>query len=216
MLTGGYVVLMILLAFLQDGYLLGFVQGVASAALIAMVLIVFMAVTGSIHQLSGAWGEDNTRDILRWAKRRGLIYGWVDNLEVEGGDVDHLVATSSGWIALDSKWHSVSLDGPVITRDAERTIKAARRAVLILRSLKYQAPVRPVAVLWGGSRDDIPELRRVASGVEFVSGSYLKRWLRELPSGELGRELADEILHDLLAFRKTVRPQDKPLLNRGH
>lgn len=215
MLTGGYVGIMVVLALLQDGYILGIAQGAFTAASIATVLIGFIVVTGSTWQLAGAWGEDNTRETLRWAKRRGLIHGWVDNVEVQGGDVDHLVATSNGWIALDSKWHSVTLDSHVIETDAERTIKAARRATLILRSLKHPAPVKPVAVLWGGTRDEIPGSRGVAHDVEFISGSYFKRWLRELPPGGIEKQTSEVVLRKLQTFRDTVRPEDKPRLTRG-
>lgn len=214
-LTAGYALIMVVLGLVQDAYVLGLAQGAFTVAFVAMVLIGFMAATGSMWQMTGAWGEDNTRDVLRWAKRRGLVFGWVDNVEVEGGDVDHLVATSSGWIALDSKWHSVTLDGRVVARDAERTIKAARRAALILRSLNHPAPVRPVAILWGGSRDEIPDKHRVAHDVEFVSGSYFKQWLRELPSGGSDKAAAEAVLRELRAFRDTVRPGDKSLLTRG-
>jgi hypothetical protein len=44
-----------------------------------MVLAVFHASTGSMNQLAGAWGEDNTADQLRRARRRRLIWGWVNN-----------------------------------------------------------------------------------------------------------------------------------------
>ncbi len=61
------------------------------------------------RQLSGAYGEYNTRDALRAAHRRHHIWGWIDNLEVQGGDIDHLVLAPSGIYAIDTKWHTTHL-----------------------------------------------------------------------------------------------------------
>jgi hypothetical protein len=210
----GYAALMAAMAQWMHGYLLGLMHGVLITSVIGMVLLVHLAVSGTMNQLSGAWGEDNTRDTLRWATRRRLILGWVDNLEVDGGDVDHLVATSGGWIAMDSKWHSRSLDGRVVAQDADRATRAARRASLVLRSLRQPATVRPVVVYWGGTRDDIPNLHRTAHGVEFVSGSYLKHWLRDLPAGQVDRRDARSLLRELRDFKTRVRPPNRSLLTK--
>jgi hypothetical protein len=209
--AAGYAILMAAMALLADGYFLGLVHGAFTALALAMVGLVHLAATGSLAQLAGAWGEDNTRDLLRWAKRRRLIYGWVDSLEIQGGDVDHLVAAPSGWIAIDSKWHSQSLDRSVVVRDAERATRAARRASLILRSLTRRADARPVVFVWGGTRDELSDLDRMVAGVEFVSGSDLKEWFRRLPTGGTDRRSAIAALRDLRSFRSRVRVSDAPI-----
>lgn len=209
-----YAALMAAMALFMHGYLLGLLQGVLATSALGIVLLAHLAVSGTMNQLSGAWGEDNTRDILGWAKRRRLIYGWIDNLEVQGGDVDHLVATSGGWIAIDSKWHSRTLDGDLVANDAARAASAARRASLVLLSLRHPTSVHPVVVYWGGTRDDIPDRHRMAHTVEFVSGSYLKRWLRDLPAGSVDRRDAKVILRELHTFKAEVRPPDRSLMSK--
>lgn len=206
----GYLLGIVIFNLTMDGYLQGFMHGFWTTALLALVLLGFLTATGSMNQVTGSWGEDNTRDILKWAMRRRLIYGWVDNVEVQGGDVDHLVATSNGWIAIDSKWHSSGLDATVIERDATRALQAARRARLVLRSLKSADDVRPVAVVWGGNQSDIPEGTQTAHGVDFISGSHLKRWLRNQPRGGGDAQLARTQLRQLAQFRQRVRPPDPP------
>lgn len=209
-LTVGYAIVMAVLSVVLDGYLLGIFHGAATVLFLAMVFVAQITATGSIRHLTGAWGEDNTKDLLRWARHRRLIHGWVDSLEIQGGDVDHLVATPSGWIAIDSKWHSQSLDWSVVARDVSRSTKAARRASLILRSLHQPADVRPAVVLWGGSRDELSDLDRVVDGVEIVSGSDLKDWFRKLPTGGMDRRAAKTALHDLRTFKARVRVPDAP------
>ncbi len=77
--------------------------------LVSAVGLLFLLHTGASRQLSGAYGEDNTRDALRAAHRRHHIWGWIDNLEVQGGDIDHLVLAPSGIYAIDTKWHTTHL-----------------------------------------------------------------------------------------------------------
>jgi hypothetical protein len=98
-----------LIRLVLDGYALGFMDGVLATALVALVLTAFHASTGSIWQLAGAWGEENTRDVLRAAKRRRHIWGWIDSVAIADGDIDHLVVTRDGrLVAIDSKWHATA------------------------------------------------------------------------------------------------------------
>jgi cytochrome b subunit of formate dehydrogenase len=63
--------------------------------------------TDAIRHVRGAWGEDNTRSELQRAKRKKLIWGWVDSLDLWYGDIDHLVVTRrGGLVAIDSKWRN--------------------------------------------------------------------------------------------------------------
>lgn len=207
----GYSGLMALMAFTSGGYFRGLAHGFLTATFGGMLLTAFVTTTGTIGQVVGAWGEDNTRDILKWARNRRLVHGWIDNVEVQGGDIDHLVATRTGWIAIDSKWHSRSFDAELIAQDAERAKRAARRASLVLRSLRHNTEVRALAVCWGGSRHEIPDGIAIAHDVEFVDGTHLKRWLRELPDGTLDRQTARATLKELRQFRNRVRPENGQL-----
>ena len=73
-----------------DGYVLGAVHGLLVGLLVLAITTSFLVHTNSTGQLAGAWGEEFTREELGKAKRRGLIWGWVDSIERNGADVDHL------------------------------------------------------------------------------------------------------------------------------
>jgi len=93
-----------------------YLLGVAHAGLIGAGLHLlnsaFLTVDrDAMSQLRGAWGEENTRSELERAKRKGLIWGWVDSVTLAAGDIDHLVVTKSGGlVAIDTKWRA-SADG---------------------------------------------------------------------------------------------------------
>lgn len=199
------------LAWALDGYALGLAQGAFATALVPMVLTSFLLVSGSAFQLSGAWGEDNTRDVLKAAKRKRSIYGWVDNLEVQGGDVDHLVITRAGAFALDSKWHSHGITRDVIAQDIERARMSARRAASIMRSISRPMPITPVVILWGGNQE-WAKGGKTEDGVRFVCGSELKSWLSVTSEVvHIDDRQAREILGELATFKQRVRPADKHL-----
>ncbi len=109
-------------------------------------------------------GEDNTRSELQKAKRRRLVWGWVDSITLQGGDLDHVVVTRSGGIVvLDSKWRG-SIDADAVAEMTASAKKAAIRAQGLARSMlksergaKHRARAQPVTVdaavvLWGVRR----------------------------------------------------------------
>jgi hypothetical protein len=75
----------------------------------------------AIGHLRGAWGEENTRSELHRARRKGLIWGWVDSITIKAGDLDHLVVTSNGGlVAVDSKWRNEISDTTEMARSARK------------------------------------------------------------------------------------------------
>lgn len=161
-----------------DGYLRGLFHGIAVTTGVFAVWQLFLVHGGHMFRLSGIWGEDNTRDVLRSAKRRGLIHGWIDNLEIEGGDVDHLVVAPWGVAAIDSKWHTDTFDQASIQRDCIRALAATRRASLILRSEGHPTEIATVVAIWGAQQEQVPEEGLERDGVILVRGRCLKSWLR--------------------------------------
>lgn len=198
---------------LIDGYMLGVVHGGLIATVVFAILTSFHLVTGSGCLLAGAWGEENTQDLLRRAKRKRLICGWVDNVEIASGDVDHLVLTRAGaWIALDSKWHAQS-SLRYQAADVQAAHAAARRARNILRSLNHVRPaVAPAVVLWGGARHELSEPWATVDGVDVVQGQCLIDWLAKRHAGvAVDSRTARGMLKELRRFRLRVRPpQSKP------
>lgn len=192
---------------LLDGYVLGLLQGLVVAIFGGLIVTLFHAKTGSIWQLMGAWGEENTHDELASAQRRGRIWGWVDNIEVQAGDIDHLVLMRDGRIvALDSKWHATDLTTQVLQQDARKATAAARQASLILRSLNQPRAVTPVVVLWGKtSPSAVPEDANV-DGVDFVAGRGLTQWLERNDGADVREADAEVVLTALQEFKSRVRP----------
>ena len=169
----------------------------------------------AVWQMRGAWGEDNTRSELQRAKRKGLIWGWVDSVELQGGDIDHIVVTRRGGVvAIDSKWRNQILtqDVPAMTDSARR---ATMRAEGVLRTLlkresgaRHRARSQPVVVtaavvLWGAARTEVPG-EATRDGVRFLDGRQLLEWLGELEGHDVPRDAAKDALKLLAGYRRTA------------
>jgi hypothetical protein len=172
-------------------------RGAVAALIVSAVGLLFLLYTGSAPQLSGAYGEDNTHDVLRRAKRHRHVWGWID----------HLVLTPVRVLAIDSKWHAVRVDDTVLHKDAAAARAAARHAGLILRSLRHQdLQIHPLVVLWGQSQHDLQGPTRTIDGVEIISGRELRQWLRQRPTGTVTKERAEQVLSALGEFKVRVNP----------
>ncbi|WP_166680413.1 nuclease-related domain-containing protein [Kribbella sp. VKM Ac-2566] len=196
------------------GYLLGVAHGAVAMFFVAAVRHLFLVYTGSTRELSGAYGEDNTRDVLRRARRKRHVWNSIDNLEIQSGDVDHLVIAPAGIYAIDSKWHAMNLTDAVLDRDAATACAAARRANLILRSIHLQAlEAQPIVVVWGRGQRDLPEAGCVVGGVLILRGSDLRSWLSQRPAGAISQEHATEVVTKLRLFKARVDPTRPPRAN---
>lgn len=191
--------------------------GVLHAVLVTSYLwILNTAVLASDQQaiwhLRGAWGEENTRDELKRAKRRRVIWDWVDSINLQAGDLDHVVVTRRGGIVvLDSKWRNQSsdVDRAAMVRSAQR---ARQRCEGVTRSLlggerrsRHRARSSPVAVraavvVWGSLQAEIPEGAQI-DGVDFVTGHRLLSWLRALDGEPVAKPAAKDISHRLREYR---------------
>lgn len=169
----------------------------------------------AIWQMRGAWGEDNTRSELQRARRRRLIWGWVDSVELQTGDIDHIVVTRRGGvIAIDSKWRNqiTASDVPAM---ADSSRRAARRAEGVLRTVlqrergaRHRRRAEPLTVsaavvLWGAARTGVPSNATI-DGVRFVDGRQLLTWLAELDGHEVPRDAARDVIRQLESYRSRV------------
>lgn len=188
--------------------MLGLVHGILLTVAPGLVFIIFLAHTGAIWQFAGALGEDNTRDELKRAQRRGKIWGWQDNIELANGDIDHLVLTASGPLALDTKWHAKVWDRRSVEADADRATVAARKARFVLKSLGHVTDVQPLVVVWGRAQHDIPSGGTYVSGTHFVAGKELLGYMDRFATGPVSRAEAQEILAKLRAFHRRVNPAE--------
>lgn len=197
-------------------YALGVVHAGLVAAGLHLLNSAFLAQDReALWHVRGAWGEDNTRSELRRAKRRRLIWGWVDSINLKAGDLDHVViARRGGLVALDSKWRNevTANDTAELTHAA---LRAKRRAEGVARTLlasergaRHRArlqslTVTPVVVLWGSVQSTVPD-DAVIDGVRFVAGRKLVAWLRTLNGDVVPKDAALDALERLKEFRATA------------
>jgi hypothetical protein len=195
-------------------YLLGVVHAALVAAGLHLVNSAFLATDrDALRQIRGAWGEDNTRSELQRAKRRRLIWGWVDSITLQAGDLDHVVVTRrAGLVIVDSKWRN-----KVIREDTADMARAARKAQTraeglartLLRSergarhrAKFQSlTVTPVVVVWGTAQHTVPD-NAVVDGVRFIAGRKLVPWLRQLDGDSVPKDAARDALQRLESYRE--------------
>ncbi len=197
-------------------YILGLTHAGLIAAGLHLVNSAFLAHDQqAVWQMRGAWGEDNTRSELQRAKRKRIIWGWVDSVELQAGDIDPIVVTRRGGVVvIDSKWRNqiTASDVPAM---ADSSRKAALRAEGVLRTLlkresgaRHRANAKPVTVtaavvLWGAARTGVPSNANV-DGVRFVDGRQLLGWLAQLDGHEVPREAARDVVKLLDDYRSKV------------
>lgn len=197
-----------------------YVLGVTHAGLVAAGLHLMNSAflahdQQAVWQMRGAWGEDNTRSELQRAKRKRHIWGWVDSVELQAGDIDHIVVTRRGCVVIiDSKWRNqiTREDVPAMADSARR---AALRAEGVLRTLlkresgaRHRTRAQPVSVtaavvLWGAARTAVPSDANV-DGVRFLDGRQLLDWLAQLDGHEVPRDAANDVLKLLTDYRSAV------------
>lgn len=194
-------------------YLTGAMHALTIGAVPIMLFSFYLAIDSrAITHLRGAWGEENTRDVLKSARRKRLVWGWVNSINLRYGDIDHLVVTRrGGLVAIDSKWRNsfdVS-DRDTMARSAELArMRAAGVVDTVLRGgragSRASGPsvrTRPVVVIWGAMQSEIPESAQ-AHGVDFVAGRNLNRWLKALDGDTIDKAAAGELLRRINAFKE--------------
>lgn len=194
-------------------WLLGALQTAIVAVALHLLNAAFLAhEREAIWQLRGAWGEEATRDELRRAKRKRLIWGWVDSITLKAGDLDHVVVTrSGGLLSIDSKWRSDGRDTDAMARSAAN---ARRRAEGVAQSLLKSergthrakgsaVAVRPLVVIWGPAQHQVPDEFEI-DGIPFVGGSRMLSWLGNLNGEPVSEGAAKDALQRLEQYRATA------------
>ncbi len=197
-------------------YLLGVTHAAIVLGVFWMLNHAFLvADRDAMGKLRGAWGEERTRDELKRAQRDGLIWGWVDSVEVEGGDIDHLVVSrEAGLLAIDSKWRSRTnpADQQRMIQDAKKVkVRAEGIARTIVKNNwgRRRAQVNPlsaraIVAIWGAVQDEMNTL--VASeGIQFIAGREIRDWLAGLGGETVDQDAATDLLSKLESFRATSR-----------
>jgi hypothetical protein len=195
-------------------YLLGVMHTAIVAAIAHLINTMFLTNNReAIWHLRGAWGEENTRDELQRAKRKGLVWGSIDSVNLGTGDIDHLVVTrDGGLIVLDSKWRTESVTDPSdMVRSAEKVkMRAEALARTLLRSERGShraavnaVPVTPAVVLWGPSQQDLPD-NATSRDISFVGGRRLLEWIAQRQGDPVDKAAAADLLRQLKEFRASA------------
>jgi hypothetical protein len=197
-------------------YVLGIVHTAVVVGLAFAVRMAFLAQdTAAIVQMRGAWGEEATRDELARARRRRLIWGWVDSINLQSGDIDHLVVTrAGGLVAIDSKWRNqadpaghqamVRAAGKMRLRSEavfQSLLKSERGSH---RALGSSLRVTPLVVLWGAVQSEVPDGGACIDGIDFVAGGGLLAWFKKLDGERVDKAAARDILRRVESFRSTA------------
>jgi hypothetical protein len=146
------------------------------------------------------------------------VSGWtvIENLPFDGVDVDHVVITPSGVLAVETKYFGPLIRGSQAERDRvaqarESATAAARKVHLFLRSEKLHEAVKitPVLMVWGPGAPRFTETHRVlADGVHVVQAEHPQLWshlfqaplvsvaTRERVSQALDRYVAKKLARD--------------------
>ena len=189
-------------------YLMGCLHIAIVAAYLGTIAVTFLVhERGAILQLRGAWGEDFTQDELNRARRKKLIWGWVDSVTLQTGDIDHLVVTrSGGLVAIDTKWRSDAhhLDSEAVALEARRACTRAEGVVNSFlkpergsrRASGKAFHVLPLVVVWGPGGDAVPHSAAVG-GVDIIEGSGLIDWLARLDGDPIDKAAAAEVLAEI-------------------
>lgn len=168
-----------------------FAVGVLDASVLWMAALVVIEQSGSWSWRLGSTGEELTGEQLAKLGDRCRV---VHALPLKYGDVDHVVVTPAGVVAIESKFTS----NPWTTRDVKAggrlTLAAAQARAsasetrLRLRAYAKPLPVEPLVVLWG--RTDL-ETELDVGGTAVVHGSRLTDWLGHRDEPGLSRAEID-------------------------
>lgn len=185
----------------SPGWLAGLAVGLFLATCVALVGFAFLLSGDAAYLIAGALGEAHTGEELESAQKAGLIWSFIPNVEASSRDVDHVVLTPSGIVAVETKWRFKGASDQWLAYAAAQAEAGARQARLVLQSrgIDHRAEVRPVVVVWGGAGREIKDAQAVA-GVDVIRGDHLLRWLEQCARGPLAQDHAEALHAKLVGF----------------
>jgi len=142
-------------------------------------------------------GQDQTRSVLRAARRRRTLLGWVGDVPTGAGSTFDLVLTTAGPVAVDSVRCDGVLDSAHVELLAARARDAAREAESVLGATGCFLAVTPVVVVWGGDAYAVPSGGGEQHDVLFLRGRELRPWLRQ-EQARAERRVAPDDARDLV------------------
>lgn len=185
----------------SPGYTTGVVHALMLTSTVAIVSFAFLFAGGGALLLAGSYGESYSQEQIEKAVKKGRVWGAVHNIEIGPMDIDHLVITPAGVLALETKWRFRGATGQWLDGALAQAEASARKARSVLRSkdVGHLTEVRPVLVVWGGGRRELPASQR-RCGVDVVRGDALVEWLRQFDRGPVAEDHAEALHQRLTSF----------------
>lgn len=152
--------------------LIGFTIGAATA------MILISIVRFDDPQVRGDLAE-------QWsAEAFGKVRGWrvINGLSFPDGDLDHVVVTPSGVLAVETKYRFHQPDKRRLAAqrrgDLEAAARTARKTANVLRSkdVGHSATITPVLVVWGKGAPDLPQGYTQVGGAYVLDGDHPGLW----------------------------------------
>jgi len=181
----------------EPGLVVAFIVGQGSATAVALV-VALLGMDGGRSFREGREAESWTRGILDRLRRDG--WQVVHDIEVDGGNIDHVLVGRHGAVAVETKFRNAGWT--LTTSSIEETrfegppwpvrqpLAQAKRHARSLRALLLAAGIRtevqPVLVLWGPRVTGVSAA--VIDGVLVGLGGHPDKWVGLLRS----RRLSDD------------------------
>lgn len=172
-------------------YATGLLHGAFIMTMFGIIAFGFLLSGSTVHLLAGSYGEAFTQEALGAARKDGSIWSAVHNVELLGQDIDHVVLTPSGVIAVESKWRFGAADAAWLAAMTDQAFRKAAKTRSVLRSkgIDEVHDVRPVLVVWGGAGRQLPPVQTIGN-VAVVRGDSLQTWLTGCSRGPLAEDNA--------------------------
>jgi hypothetical protein len=127
----------------------------------------------------------------------------VDNLPFEAEDVDHVVVTPSGVLAVESKHHNV-VSATTAQRDLADARHAARKIRLFLGSTGHSTvPVTPVLMVWGPAQPNLAKGFRLIEDVYLVDAEHPELWSYQFAAPLLAPVQRTQVYEVLAEYART-------------
>lgn len=166
-----------------------------SAGAVGVLIIVFAARLDDpqmLGNLAEVWTAETFRQVKGWRA--------VHNIATQGGDIDHVVITPAGVLAVETKFHRY-VDQQRRDRDLAEARRAKTRTEALLRSerVPVMPAITPVLIVWGKGRPIWSEGYRVIDDVCVVDGDHPALWTHLFAAPLLTVEMREEVFSALSA-----------------
>jgi hypothetical protein len=171
--------------------------------------------SGLAFRIQGTFAEQTVTETMRKSRH---VYDVIASLKFGREDVDQVLVSPSGVVAVETKWRSRPPSEQQIEADADQASRAARSVRNTLGSLQTTGLppdlVTAALVICGPGRRGVRS-RRVETGlgpVDVISHSDLDRWLDDRRHGLVGPDFANALAAEL---HRLARDRDREAVTAG-